>query len=168
MNEPYPWYGLVEGEELEQGDLLLDCPCYRPTANDETERFRVDVVIVSQSCDLANEKLQIAQVCPVYPLEDLAVKVELLRNKRGREDLRRGHFPGFHLLNRCELSGHESDFWVCDFRSLFGVHITVAKVLAVAQSPRVRILPPYREHLAQSFARFFMRVGLPVDVPPFA
>jgi hypothetical protein len=26
---------------------------------------------------------------------------------------------------------------------------------------------PYREHLAQSFARYFMRVGLPVNIPPF-
>jgi hypothetical protein len=28
-----------------------------------------------------------------------------------------------------------------------------------------RLLPPYREHLSQSFARYFMRVGLPVDIP---
>ena len=26
---------------------------------------------------------------------------------------------------------------------------------------------PYREHLAQAFARYFMRVGLPVDIPAF-
>jgi hypothetical protein len=32
---------------------------------------------------------------------------------------------------------------------------------------RLRLLPPYREHLSQSFARFFMRVGLPIDIPPF-
>ncbi len=32
---------------------------------------------------------------------------------------------------------------------------------------RLRLLPPYREHLAQGFARFFMRVGLPVDIPAF-
>jgi hypothetical protein len=32
---------------------------------------------------------------------------------------------------------------------------------------RLRLLPPYREHLSQAFARFFMRVGLPVDIPPF-
>ncbi len=30
--------------------------------------------------------------------------------------------------------------------------------------PRLRLLPPYREHLSQAFARFFMRVGLPVQV----
>jgi len=28
-------------------------------------------------------------------------------------------------------------------------------------------MEPYREHLAQAFARFFMRVGLPVDISPF-
>ncbi len=168
MNESYPWYGLIDGEVLEQGDLLLDCPTFRPTAASEFEEICSDVVILSQSCDLTNNKLEIVQVCPIFSLDELTTQVDRFRSKRGREDLRRGHFPGFHLLNRCELPSHESDFWVCDFRSLFGVHVAVAKALAAEQSPRVRILPPYREHLAQAFARFFMRVGLPVDVPPFA
>ena len=75
--------------------------------------------------------------------------------------------PGYHLLNRCELPGYETDFLVCEFRSLFAVNISTLKSLAAAQSPRLRLLPPYREHLAQAFARFFMRVGLPVDVPAF-
>lgn len=168
MIESYPWYGLADGDELEQGDLLFDCPTIQPTATNEFDKLKTNVVVLSQSCDLANEKLKIVQVCPIFPLEDLASTTDTFRSKRGREDLRRGHFPGFHLLNRCEIAGHESDFWVCDFRSLFGVHVAVAKALAVEQSPRLRILPPYREHLAQAFARFFMRVGLPVDVPPFA
>lgn len=29
---------------------------------------------------------------------------------------------------------------------------------------RLRLLPPYREHLSQAFARYFMQVGLPVNV----
>ncbi len=33
------------------------------------------------------------------------------------------------------------------------------------QLGRLRLLPPYREHLSQSFARQFMRVGLPIDLP---
>ncbi len=49
----------------------------------------------------------------------------------------------------------------------FGVKLTSLKDLAVRRSPRPRLLPPYREHLAQAFARFFMRVGLPVDIPAF-
>lgn len=32
------------------------------------------------------------------------------------------------------------------------------------QQSRLRLRPPYREHLSQAFARFFMRVGLPTGV----
>ena len=168
MSDDYPWYGLANGSHLQQGDLLMACPLIRPTATNEFQRHWADVVVLSQSCDLSNDKLEIIQVCPLWPLERLAADVEYFRSKRGREELRRGNLPGYHLLDRCQLLEHESDYWVCDFRSLFGIHVAVAKELAVDQSPRVRILPPYREHLAQAFARFFMRVGLPVDVPPFA
>ena len=42
----------------------------------------------------------------------------------------------------------------------------LVRELAASQGPRLRLNPPYREHLAQAFARFFMRVGLPVDIPP--
>ena len=168
MPDSYPWYSLVTGDLLEQGDLLSACPLVRPTATNEFLRHSADVVILSQSCDLAHDKLEIVQVCPVWPLDQLAAEIDYFRGKRGREELRRGNLPGYHLLNRCELAGHATDYLICDFRSLFGTHVAVAKALAAAQSPRVRLLPPYREHLAQAFARFFMRVGLPVDVPAFS
>lgn len=32
---------------------------------------------------------------------------------------------------------------------------------------RLRLLSPYREHLAQNFSRYFMRVGLPHDAKEF-
>jgi hypothetical protein len=167
MTEAYPWYGLVQGEQVEQGDLLVSCPFYRFSAQGQVDRETDDVVVISQSCDLAHEKLEVVQVCPYWSLESLASREEFFRSKRGREELRRGNLPGYHLLNRCALAGFESDFLVVDFRSLFGVHRDTLKELTRQQSPRVRLLPPYREHLAQAFARFFMRVGLPVDVPPF-
>jgi len=81
--------------------------------------------------------------------------------------LRRGNLTGYHLLNRSDQTGFERDFVVVDFRSVYGVSLAPLKELAKQQSPRLRLLPPYREHLAQGFARFFMRVGLPIDVPPF-
>ena len=40
------------------------------------------------------------------------------------------------------------------------------RFLAERGVPRLRLLPPYREHLSQAFARFFMRVGLPTPVAP--
>ena len=163
MSEAYPWYGLAHGEQMEQGDLFSNCSHY----SSAVERVTSNVVVLSHTCDLSHDKLQVVQVCPVWTLEAVASQAEYFRSSRGREEMRRGNIPGYHLLNRCTLSGFESDFLVCDFRSLFGVNWAMLKELAARQSPRVRLLPPYREHLAQAFARFFMRVGLPVDVPPF-
>ena len=55
---------------------------------------------------------------------------------------RPGNIPGYHLLNRCNLTGFETDYLICDFRSLFGVHLTTLNDLAAQQSPRLRLLPP--------------------------
>jgi len=70
-------------------------------------------------------------------------------------------------LNRCELLGAESDFLVVDFRILFGIKLKSIQELTVGKPSRFGLLPPYREHLAQAFARYFMRVGLPTDIPGF-
>ncbi len=98
MTDAYPWYGLVDGQSLEQGDFLLNCPLIRLTAADTVARNRGTVIVLSQSCDLANDKLEILQVCPVFPLERLAAEIDFFRSKRGREELRRGSLPGYHLL----------------------------------------------------------------------
>jgi hypothetical protein len=37
-------------------------------------------------------------------------------------------------------------------------------LLRERQRPRLRLRSPYREHLSQASARFFMRVGLPRPV----
>ena len=77
-------------------------------------------------------------------------------------------FASFPLvLNRCGVPGHERDFMLVDFTRVFTVEAGLVRELAARQGPRLRLNPPYREHLAQAFARFFMRVGLPVDIPPF-
>jgi hypothetical protein len=163
----YPWYGLVSGEQLEQGDFLIDCPLFRSNPDGSIRRDRANVVVMSQSCDLVQGKLEVIQVCPHWPLETLSARDDYFRSKRGREDLRRGHLPGYHLLNSCQLPGHETQLLVVDFRSLFGLQFGAASEVIRHQPTRFRLLPPYREHLAQAFARFFMRVGLPVDIPPF-
>src|SRR5438874_8675427 len=102
MPDDYPWYQAVSGAHLEQGDLLRNCPSYRLEADGSLSRERRNRILLSHSCDLANDKLQIVQVCPFWPLDELSPHVEYFRSRRGREDLRRGNVPGYHLLNRCE------------------------------------------------------------------
>src|ERR1700688_3434181 len=114
---------------------------------------------MSHSCDLAHDKLPMIQVCPFWELEVLGQQVEYFRGKRGREEIRRGNVAGYHLLNACPLTELPTGFLVVDFRSQFAVNGLTLKLLAAGQQPRLRLLPPYREHLAQALARFYMRVG---------
>ena len=54
-----------------------------------------------------------------------------------------------------------------DFHHLFSLPKTSATRVALEAGQRLRLLPPYREHLAQAFARYIMRVGLPSTLTAF-
>ena len=88
------------------------------------------------------------------------------RMKPGRSP-QRTVVPFYHVLNECKIPGLEQDFALIDFHALFTLSVQLAQEFANQAGSRVRLLPPYREHLSQSFARLFMRVGLPTDIPPF-
>jgi len=65
MNDLYPWYGQIETGRIAQGELIQACPQFQiDSASREVVENLYDVVVISQSCDLANDKLDIVQVCP--------------------------------------------------------------------------------------------------------
>ena len=170
----YPWYRIVEREStLHQGDLFYDCQIIVPFLKAETETRLVatardyNVVVVSQSCDLENGKVDNVLVCPFWTLEEASTRFPDMAGKRMREKLRQGNLPGYHLLNKSSIEGMETDFLVVDFRNVYGAPTKYLEKKALEADRRLRLLPPYREHLAQAFARYFMRVGLPVDIPKF-
>lgn len=174
MPEKYPWYDVTKGDDvLLQGDFLDNCPIVTPPLeiveknNVNVDVFKYNVVIMSQSCDLVEKKIDIVLVCPLWPLEKVGMQEGFYKSKEGKEALRKGNAPGYHLLNVCELDDFKRDYQVVDFRNVFGVPIDILLSLAKSEEKRLRLLPPYREHLSQAFARFFMRVGLPTDIPPF-
>lgn len=71
-------------------------------------------------------------------------------------------YPSYHLLNKDE--NIFDDYLVVDFKNVYGIHIDYLKKIGKSTTNRHRLLPPYREHLSQAFARYFMRVGLPQDI----
>jgi len=172
---PYPWYVAIENSiELQQGDFINQCPIVIPPAIiNEGEELEVDIklidsIILSQSCDLANEKIDIVLVCPYMELQKFLdeLPLEQVSSRASRlktiDNLRKGFLPGFHLLNKYE--GFFEDYLVVDFRNVYGIHITYLREIGASATSRHRLLPPYREHLSQAFARYFMRVGLPQDI----
>ena len=147
-------------------------PAAAATAGDVTlEREAVDAAILTQSCDLAvraDGQCEAADVllCPLYFKKDLA-QHPVFKKDEAWERLARVRRPFVHVLNECRLPGHEKDFALIDFHGLFTLGVAVARGFAAQAGERLRLLPPYREHLSQAFARLFMRVGLPADIPPF-
>lgn len=180
MSEDYPWYRAVEGDELVQGDILEDCYVFSPPESLAQEaiepgdlaEFRVvksDFIVMTQTCDivLGREKVDEALLCPLWKTSEIP-KSHPLGIAKGMEKARQGQFPSFHVLAESELPGLECEVRVVNFRTVNTLPLEFLRSTVKSRGKRCRLMPPYREHLAQGFARFFMRVGLPVDIPSFA
>jgi len=175
----YPWYDIVRGDDIQQGDILESCPVFilpsklsfdpprTPSQLYDVPFEARDVIVMSQTCDMVKAREKISEVlfCAIWKKSDF--KNGIMSSNRDWEYSRKGHMPGFHVLNKCDLKGFKRDFSVVDFRRLHSLPLDLARELAAKLGNRIRLLPPYREHLSQAFARFFMRVGLPVDIPEF-
>ncbi len=138
----YPWFAIVRGNTLEQGDLLPDCPrLLLPAASAGagevvSERERVDAIILTQSCDMAvhaDGECEAAEVlvCPFRLKKDLA-NHPLFHKDAAWEEVRKGRRPYFHVLNECAIDGHEQDFALVDFHDLY----TLPVALAARSPPR--------------------------------
>ena len=172
----YKWYSELNGSaDLQQGDLIPQCPILIPppiielNGEYEFDLTLIDSIILSQSCDLANQKIEIVLVCPYYPLKWYISQLPIGAQKgkglhKNLEDLRRGYLPGYHLINKSETFEEINDYQVVDFKNVYGIQFTALLKLVTRLDKRIRLLPPYREHLSQAFARYFMRVGLPQDI----
>jgi hypothetical protein len=174
-------YELVRGEDLKQGDIFEDCLVLQPPPNlswpvtEACEEISVDVVkqdvvVMSQSCDLELEQksdMWLVILCPIWNLSEAARVNPFLGSDFGKEECRRGHMPGYHMIRGCEHEKWNRAVSIVSFREVWSLPLKFVRDMARARNLRPRIRPPYREHLAQSFARYFMRVGLPVDIAPF-
>ncbi|MBI9096230.1 MAG: hypothetical protein JEY71_15285 [Sphaerochaeta sp.] len=171
----YPWYQtLTDEKSLEQGDIIENCKVllFKPESYEgllsEGSSIAVDVfsktfIIMSQSCDLMNDKIDSVIVCPLLSLAELKSNNEYYQSSSGREELRKGNQPAYHLLNNVGLHGADEDFYCVSFYHIYSLPKSYLQKL-VGGRERKRLLPPYKEHLSQSFARYFMRVGLPSGI----
>lgn len=175
MEPTFSWYTTVPNiKPLEQGDLLNRFPVINLPAS-LTERpaemevisQSFNVVVMTQSCDIVKFSDEDSVIlCPRYSLSEAKTRTgKTLNNKDGWNKLRKGSYVSLHLINKCSLINHEFEYQVIDLQRIFTVPLSLVKQVAVNQGERVRLLPPYREHLAQAFTRQFMRVGLPIDLP---
>ena len=121
---------------------------------------------MTQSCDLVPGRVKVNHVlvCVLWKLSDFP-KEHALATAKGLEEARLGNLPGFHMLAECQENEFKQEIRVVDFRRTWSLPLQYLQQRA--NKLHLRLLPPYREHLSQAFARYFMRVGLPIDIPPF-
>ena len=166
------WFEVVAGAKLAQGDVLRGCPvpCVEtldlPLAQDQQIPVVVqdlDLIVVTQTCDLEHEKVQEVLLAEVVAWDVVKASGEAhLKKTDFRRALVHGNVPGYSLLRKSEESV-PLPWSLADFHRLHVLPKPYVEAFADQAGDRLRLLPPYREHISQAFARFFMRVGLPHD-----
>ncbi|WBB58485.1 hypothetical protein O7599_22955 [Streptomyces sp. WMMC500] len=178
------WYEIVQGGELSQGDILRDCSILRPVVPEdlaqlstdpsdeaeeeiELESQVTDVVILSQTCDLENNKIDQVLVAKVLAYNELVIQERargngLVRSSKFRKACADGNMPAQFLLHAKD-GDPEMPWSLVEFHHLFLISKPYLQAHARNGATRLRLASPYKEHLGQSFARYFMRVALPKD-----
>lgn len=137
----------------------------------DVETVDLDVIVLTQTCDLEHAEQEEVLVGRVVSWVDFAVAQvaagnQAVRSREFARNLRNGTIPPLHLLR-----AHDGDPALArslvHFRELHTLARSQLQRHAGRQRTRLRLRSPYREHLGQAFARFFMRVGLPLDVGDF-
>jgi len=185
------WYQCVTAaERITQGDLIFDCPLLgwqfeRPqsegAAEEDVLRRSIavvsgDVVVMTQACDLEHEKVDNVVLCSHISLpefrraweEQMRVTGQGITDRAWRrqcDDIGEGFVWNLSMLNAGSADGLKIEHRIVAFHEVYTVPRRLLESLLTRRgSPRLRLLPPYREHLSQAFARFFMRVGLPTPI----
>ena len=133
----YPWYEIVRDQSLEQGDILRDFEIL-----DMNKAFSPDVDdydVVLQTMDV----IVLTQSC----------------------DIEQNKARSYHLISDSTFNDVVLPVSVVDFHEIYSAPTAQVREFVSHGTPRLRLCPPYKEHLAQAFARFFMRVGLPINIP---
>lgn len=186
------WYETVDANsKLTQGDIILDCPILTwkseipqlmssqselEVLQASVEAIQADVIVMTQACDLENNKVDNIIVCPHFSLSNYKQDWEETMKHQGQnpsekawrrlcDDIKDGYMWNNTMLNEYSSEICSMEHRIVDFHDIYTIpRRFLESLLEQRGEPRLRLLPPYREHLSQAFARYFMRVGLPISV----
>ena len=185
------WFTVVNGDEsITQGDLITDCPVITWDTKTLTSKYndldelnkndffalmslkRCDVIVMTQACDLEQQKVSKIILCPATLLSEfkeswtstMLMQDQNPTNRAWENFLKKvneGSQWNFSIIDESVDPVLTSEHRIVDFHEIFTLPIDALREIASRKEKRLRLMPPYREHLSQAFARFFMRVGLP-------
>lgn len=159
------WYQVTSGSKLEQGDILSSCPVVVPSLNltlpdniTDSGNLKVSVanfpvIVLTQTCDLANEKVDWVMLCP------LSFAKEIGKDKQ--KEIAKGSRPRLAMLEQSDLLDSVFERRIIDFSRVFCMPKDFVAMVAGKQGARLRLQSPWREHISQAFGNFFTRVAIP-------
>ncbi|OCQ92493.1 hypothetical protein BCD64_03055 [Nostoc sp. MBR 210] len=175
-----PFWVQVNEPTLRQGDYLPGClvpvPLFDPTTfgkkADETQEVEVivneiDLIVVTQSCDLENKKVIQVVVCAIYLISEFEEANPAFTKKGKWNEVLAGRIEGLHILASPTNPDNNREALVVNFREIYSLPYEYILKYATDNPYRWRLKSPYLEHFSQAFARLFMRVGLPSSIPRF-
>ena len=169
------WWSSTDGPEIAQGDFLSECLVpilpdgFGPTSQPVHIVTRPgSLIVVTQSCDLANVKSGLVALCPITSIVEFEVENPTFAKRGVWEEVRKGRREGLYLLASPTNPTVSRETLVVNFRETYSLPLGYLQCHAISLGPRWRMQSPFLEHFSQAFARFFMRVGLPSMIPPFA
>ena len=171
-----PFWIRVTGRCLAQGDLLERCLVPQFGSNfgaggegtDENLSVgEANLIVVTQSCDLENGKVHLVAMCPVYTLTEFESENPAYTARGRWEEVRKGRVEALHLLGCPDDPDNNYGALVVDFGLIFSLPPAYLENRAETSGKRWRLDSPFLEHFSQAFARYFMRVGLPSQIPQF-
>jgi len=160
MDSNYPWYEVVTDKSLEQGDILEDFNILRPVPGKAlVQPETYTLILMTQSCDVPD--IEHCVFCPVWTREEMEKDAPDLFKDGLIGHLKKGRVEGLYAINECDIESAKKPWRIVHFQRVLEVEKAVVKEYLDKEESHLRLLPPYREHLSQHFARFFMRVALP-------
>jgi hypothetical protein len=160
-------YDLPAAEQpVDQGDVIDGCPILQLVQFDPQNATAPQVacslsrvVVLTQTCDLANRRTRHLTVAIVHNAQ-LLVDQNIIKAADVRGPIRAARVYGWYFLPADpDLKLDEA---IVDLRQLHTIPLEVIETLCKLGGRKARIQSPYREHLAKHFADTYSRIGLPL------
>lgn len=186
------WYSALPPDApISQGDIVLDCPVASWAAAPvevaeeggldeqllaQVEVRSTDLIVMTQACDLEQFHVKTVILCPHHSLDDYKSLWEATMRSKDQnptkkawrshcDDIRDGFVWNRVMLNSGQVGSTDIQHRVVDFHYIYSIPRSFLGSLLVDRNrQRLRLNSPYLESVSQSFARYFMRVGLPTPV----
>ncbi|MEZ2278875.1 MAG: hypothetical protein ACBR12_18395 [Microcoleus sp.] len=125
-----PFWVQVNESTLRQGDYLPGClvliPVFDPInfgKNSEIQDVQIelnelDLIILTQSCDLDSKKVAQVVLCAIYPISEFEENNEAFKKKGKWNEVLRGRIEGLHLLASPANPDNNKEALVVDFREI--------------------------------------------------